>query len=106
MFERGDVNKPGEKVPRGFLSVLTHQPPPEIPADEQRPARAGGMDAGGEQPAHGARDGEPRLAMAVRAGLVGTPDNFGTTGSKPSNQALLDTLAVKFREEWLVGEEA
>ncbi len=31
-------------------------------------------------------------------GLVTSPDNFGTTGSKPSNQALLDTLAVKFRE--------
>ncbi len=24
VFERGDVNRPGEKVPRGFLSVLTH----------------------------------------------------------------------------------
>src|SRR5439155_23667981 len=31
-------------------------------------------------------------------GLVTSPDNFGTTGSQPSNQALLDTLAVKFRE--------
>ena len=31
-------------------------------------------------------------------GLVSSPDNFGTTGNKPSNQALLDTLAVKFRE--------
>jgi hypothetical protein len=31
-------------------------------------------------------------------GLVRTPDNFGTTGSLPSNQALLDTLAVRFRE--------
>ncbi len=30
--------------------------------------------------------------------LVTSPDNFGTTSSLPSNQALLDTLAVKFRE--------
>ena len=30
VFERGDVNKPGEKVPRGFLA-LTHQPPPKLP---------------------------------------------------------------------------
>ncbi|HYF35544.1 MAG TPA: DUF1553 domain-containing protein, partial [Prosthecobacter sp.] len=36
-------------------------------------------------------------------GLVNTPDNFGTTGGKPANQALLDTLAVKFRESgWSV----
>ncbi len=39
-------------------------------------------------------------------GLVAHADNFGTTGSKPSNQALLDTLAVKFREGRLVGETA
>jgi hypothetical protein len=31
-------------------------------------------------------------------GIVSSPDNFGTTGNLPSNQALLDTLAVEFRE--------
>ncbi len=31
-------------------------------------------------------------------GIVPTPDNFGTTGHLPSNQALLDTLAVEFRD--------
>jgi hypothetical protein len=36
-------------------------------------------------------------------GLVITPDNFGTTGTLPANKALLDTLAVKFREDgWSV----
>ena len=103
MFERGDVNKPGEKVPRGFLSVLTHQPPPKLPATSSgRRELAEWMLS----------DGNPLTArvMANRIwlwlfgqGLVNTPDNFGTTGSKPSNQALLDTLAVKFREgRWSV----
>ncbi len=38
VFERGDVNKPGEKVPRGFLSVLTHAAAAENP---RRRAAAG-----------------------------------------------------------------
>jgi hypothetical protein len=34
----------------------------------------------------------------VGDGLVNSPDNFGTTGGRPSNPALLDTLAVRFME--------
>ncbi len=98
VFSRGDVGQPGEKVPRGFLSVLTHEKPPAIPATSSgRRELAEWMLA----------DSNPLTArvMANRVwqwlfgqGLVTTPDNFGTTGSKPSNLALLDTLAVRFRE--------
>jgi hypothetical protein len=98
VFERGDVNKPGEKVPRGFLSVLTHQPPPKLPATSSgRLELAEWMLS----------DGNPLTARVMvnrvwlwlfGQGLVNTPENFGTTGDKPSNQALIDTLAVKFRE--------
>ncbi|MEQ1860205.1 MAG: DUF1553 domain-containing protein [Chthoniobacteraceae bacterium] len=98
VFERGDVNKPGEKVPRGFLSVLTHEPPPKLPA-----ASSGRRELAEWMLA----SGNPLTARVMvnrvwqwmfGQGLVTSPDNFGTTGSKPSNQALLDTLAVKFRE--------
>ena len=98
VFERGDVNKPGEKVARGFLSVLTHTPAPKISASSSgRRELADWMLA----------DSNPLTARVMvnrvwqwmfGQGLVRTPDNFGTTGSLPSNQALLDTLAVKFRE--------
>jgi hypothetical protein len=97
LFERGDVNRPGEKVPRGFLSLLTQQPPPQIPAGSSgRRELAEWMLA----------DSNPLTARVMvnrvwqwlfGLGLVSTPDNFGTTGKPPSNQALLDTLAVKFR---------
>lgn len=103
VFERGDVDRPGEKVPRGFPSVLTHEPPPTLPATSSgRLELAEWMLS----------DGNPLTARVMvnrtwlwlfGQGLVNTPDNFGTTGSKPSNHALLDTLAVKFREEgWSV----
>ena len=103
VFERGDVNKPGDKVARGFLSVLTHTPAPKVPADSSgRRELADWMLA----------DSNPLTARVMvnrvwqwifGQGLVRTPDNFGTTGSLPSNQALLDTLAVKFREDgWSV----
>ncbi len=98
VFERGDVNKPGEKVPRGFLSVLTHAPAPKIPA-----ASSGRRELAEWMLA----ESNPLTARVMvnrvwqwmfGQGLVTSPDNFGTTGSKPSNQALLDTLAVKFRD--------
>ncbi|TLD70948.1 DUF1549 domain-containing protein [Phragmitibacter flavus] len=98
IYARGEVSQPGEKVPRGFLSALTHQTPPVIPATSSgRRELAEWMLA----------ESHPLTArvMANRVwqhlfgqGLVNTPDNFGTTGSQPSNLALLDTLAIKFRE--------
>ncbi|MEZ0258659.1 MAG: DUF1549 domain-containing protein, partial [Chthoniobacter sp.] len=98
VFERGDVTKPAGKVGRGFLSALTHEPPPKIPANSSgRRELADWMLA----------DSNPLTARVMvnrtwqwlfGQGLVPTPDNFGTTGTLPSNQALLDMLAVKFRE--------
>jgi hypothetical protein len=103
VFDRGDMNKPGEKVPRGFLSVLTHAPAPKIPA----------VSSGRRELAEWMLTESNPLTARVMVnrvwqwlfgqGLVGTPDNFGTTGSLPSNQALLDTLAVNFGDNgWSV----
>jgi hypothetical protein len=36
------------------------------------------------------------------AGIVRTTDNFGTTGELPSNQELLDHLALSFQKDWSV----
>ncbi len=98
VYTRGDVNQAGEKVPRGFLSLLTHAKPPAIPATSSgRRELAEWMLA--ESNPLAARVMANRVWQWVFGqGLVTSPDNFGTTGSKPSNQALLDTLAVKFRE--------
>lgn len=93
---RGDVNKPGEVVPRRFPQVLRMEDQAEIPADES-----------------GRRDlaqwlTDPRNPLTARvlvnrvwhhllgAGIVPTIDNFGSTGEPPSHAELLDTLAVRF----------
>ena len=90
LLERGDHKRPGETVPRAFLSVF------------------------GGTPVEGAQSGRLELAEAMLsdknpltprvmvnriwhwtfgAGIVATVDNFGRMGEKPSNPELLDFMA-------------
>jgi hypothetical protein len=102
-YARGDVDKPGEKVPRGFPAVMAQGNTPEVPDN-----RSGRL----EMAEWMVSDGNPLTARVFvnrvwnwmfGEGIVASPDNFGTTGRLPSNQALLDTLAVRFvRDGWNV----
>jgi hypothetical protein len=100
-YVRGEVDKPGDAVPRGYVQVLCKEP------------LAIGSGSGRLELASAiASRGNPLTArvMANRvwlhlfgAGIVATPDNFGASGAKPSNPQLLDYLAVSFMEEgWSV----
>jgi mono/diheme cytochrome c family protein len=105
LLQRGSADAPGPRVTPGFLSVLS---------------KPGQTDATGSPNAKGKTSGT-RLAFAewltnpehpltsrvivnriwqghFGTGIVATPDNFGTTGAKPTNQELLDTLAVDFMQ--------
>lgn len=93
---RGDHKKPGEKVPRGFLEVLDGK------AIEG--ARSGRLELADRL----LSDANPLTSrvMANRiwlwtfgSGIVGTPDNFGRMGEKPTHPELLDFLASKLRSE-------
>ena len=96
LYARGDVEKPGEKVPRGFPSIVSQSTTPEIPGNE----------SGRKQLAQWLTDDRNPLTARVMTnrvwkwifgeGIVSSTDNFGTTGNKPSNQALLDSLALNF----------
>jgi hypothetical protein len=98
LYTRGDVDKPAEKVPRAFPVALTHSTPPRIPSGA----------SGRRELAQWLTDSNNPLTARVYVnrvwgwlfgrGIVDSPDNFGTTGGKPANQALLDTLAVRFIE--------
>jgi hypothetical protein len=89
----------GEKAPRGFLRVL---------GGEYKPA-LGAKESGRLQLAEWITRADNPLSSRVMAnriwrwhfgrGIVATVDNFGRLGEKPSNQPLLDYLAVRFVEE-------
>ena len=96
---RGELSQPGELAPRGFLTAI---PIPDAPAID--PKQSGRL-----QLAHWMTSRHNPLSARVMvnriwhhlfgSGLVESVDNFGATGTPPSHQELLDTLAVEFMDE-------
>jgi hypothetical protein len=100
-YVRGEVDKPGGPVPRGYVQVLSQQPL-AIGAGSGRLELAAAI-ASRDNPLT-ARVMANRVWLHLfGAGIVATPDNFGAAGARPSNQPLLDHLAVSFMDEgWSV----
>jgi hypothetical protein len=100
---RGEAEKIGPTVPRGFLSLLSVPDAPKI-----APNQSGRLELA--QWLTNARNPLPARVMVNRVwhhlfgqGIVASVDNFGTTGEAPSHPELLDYLAVWFvREGWSV----
>ena len=94
----GDPHTFGDAVDRGFVQVL-------YPSDEQIP-QIGPDESGRLQLAEWLTRSDNPLTARVMAnriwhqltgkGIVATVDNFGSAGRQPTNQALLDYLAVRF----------
>ena len=100
---RGDVSKLGEQVPRGFLQVVSTSETVSIPEEASgRLELARWLTA----PSHPltARVFVNRIWHHLFGhGIVRTVDNFGETGNRPSNQPLLDHLALRFQShDWSV----
>ncbi|MFM7206706.1 MAG: PSD1 and planctomycete cytochrome C domain-containing protein [Planctomycetaceae bacterium] len=103
---KGSAGRPGPPVPRRFLEAVDGSRQPAWPADS----------SGRLQLADRVLDPLNPLTARVAVnriwhhlfgrGLVPTPDNFGVLGEPPADplaRSLLDTLAVRFREEgWSV----
>ena len=104
LLQRGSVESPGPKVTPGFITVL-------CAADEDCAAKPSAHRVGATQGyrlalAEWLTDPEHPLTARVivnriwqhhfGTGIVATPSNFGSTGSPPSQPALLDWLAVDF----------
>lgn len=108
----GEPHNPGERVPRGFLSLLPLPASPKI-ANRRLIGIGFQKSSGRLELAQWLTDPAnplPARVMANRvwhhlfgAGVARTVDNFGLLGERPSHPELLDYLAVRFRNlEWSV----
>ncbi|HSI63059.1 MAG TPA: PSD1 and planctomycete cytochrome C domain-containing protein, partial [Candidatus Saccharimonadia bacterium] len=98
---RGEAERLGPVVPRGFLSTFNVPGAPQV-----NPAQSGRLELA-QWLTSPNNPLTPRV-IVNRAwqhlhgvGIVNTVDNFGVNGDRPSHPALLDYLAVRFiREGW------
>ena len=98
IFIRGNVARPGEVAPPGFLQIL--RVGNDTPVTEGKFTRRD-LAAAIASPAN------PLTARVIvnrvwqwhfGRGIVGTPSNFGLLGERPTHPELLDTLTVRFME--------
>lgn len=100
---RGSIRNPGEKVPRGFLTVATTGDAPVIPEKESGRRQLAEWLSSDTNPLTARVMANRVWYWLLGEGLVATVDNFGTTGEKPSHPELLDHLAVNFMKQgWSV----
>lgn len=103
LYRRGDFQTPGAEVAAGVPAVLDDpanpfrlpSPPPGSPANGRRTALARWLT----RPEHPltARVFVNRVwQQYFGRGIVATPDNFGSSGARPTHPELLDWLAVEF----------
>lgn len=100
---RGELRLLGEVVPRGFPKVLTGDSTPAVNRKQSGRLELAEWIASPENPLT-ARVMVNRIWQRLfGAGLVNTPDNFGATGERPGDPALLDHLARRFvAHDWSV----
>ncbi len=103
LLVRGEIDQPADMIPRGVVAVLTNGAVPKIPGTASGRLELANWLTASTNPLT-ARVMVNRVWQHLFGeGIVGTADNFGATGEKPSNPALLDALALQFmREGWSV----
>jgi cytochrome c553 len=102
LYARGELDQPGELVPRGLVQVVCQETPATISSGSGRLELAEWL-ASRQNPLT-ARVMVNRIWLHLFGrGLVPSPDNFGASGQPPSHPELLDALAVSFMDQsWSV----
>jgi hypothetical protein len=89
---RGDYERPSEKVEPGFPAILPKSPSVPPTGDRLELAR---LLTARENPLLARVTVNRWWAELFGAGLVGTPEDFGTQADDPSHPRLLDWLAIE-----------
>jgi hypothetical protein len=104
LYVRGEIDQPGDQVPRGVPQVMTTTQP-SISFQSSGRLELADWIASPENPLTARVMANRIWSQLMGRGLVATPDNFGSAGQRPSHPELLDYLAVRFIENrWSVKE--
>ncbi len=95
LYVRGELDQPGEVVPRGLVRVLCDDSSTTISSGSGRRELADWFASPSNSLTARVIVNRVWLHLFGR-GIVSTPDNFGAAGARPSHPQLLDTLAVDF----------
>ena len=95
ILERGEVSRPGQEIPRGLVQVLSDKTIKLDPKSNGRVELAKWVSSKDNPLTARVMVNRIWLKLMGQA-LVRSPDNFGSTGKEPSNQPLLDYLALSF----------
>lgn len=93
---RGEAEKLGPVVARGFLSLLQFAEPASLPADQSGRLQLAQWLTSDKNPLTSRVFVNRVWQHLFSEGLVRSPDNFGLTGDVPSHPELLDHLAQRF----------
>ena len=96
---RGNVHSKGPKTPRSFIKVLYSGAPPRFPEKGSGRLQLADWIASKDNPLTARVYANRVWHHLFGRGIVSNTDNFGHTGQAPSNQSLLDHLAISFIED-------
>lgn len=99
IYFRGDLSKPKETVPRGFLRAIAIENAPAIPEDASGRLQYAQWLTSPDNPLTARVAVNRAWQQLFGAGIVATSDNFGHLGSAPTHPELLDLIAVRFATE-------
>jgi Protein of unknown function (DUF1553)/Protein of unknown function (DUF1549) len=95
---RGEVNDLGDSVPRGFVKVLTLPNSPDVNMKQSGRLQLAAWMTSKNNPLTARVMANRVWFHLFGRGIVPTVDNFGALGEPPTNQPLLDYLAVRFMD--------